>query len=58
MRQAGGLTAEDIDRGFGQPLEQLGVSLTFGECLACLEGVFLCSLCAQSIRLKLVSCWL
>jgi hypothetical protein len=30
MRQAGGLTAEDIDRGFGQPLEQMGVSLTFG----------------------------
>jgi len=33
MRQAGGLTGEDIDRGMGQPLEQLGVSLTFGECL-------------------------
>lgn len=33
MRQAGGLTGEDIDRGMGQPLEQLGVSLTFGECV-------------------------
>lgn len=32
LRQTGGLTGEDIDRGIGQPLEQLGVSLTFGEC--------------------------
>lgn len=32
MRQAGGLTGDDIDRGIGQPLEQHGVSLTFGGC--------------------------
>lgn len=32
LRQAGGLTGEDIERGIGQPLEQLGVALTFGEC--------------------------
>jgi hypothetical protein len=31
LRQSGGLTGEDIDKGIGQPLEQLGVSLTFGE---------------------------
>lgn len=36
LRQAGGLTGQDIDRGIGQPLEQLGVSLTFGECSVCL----------------------
>jgi hypothetical protein len=30
LRQTGGLTGEDIDRGIGQPLEQLGVALTFG----------------------------
>lgn len=37
MRQAGGLTGEDIDRGIGQPLEQLGVSLTFGALRSCAD---------------------
>ncbi|KAF6253188.1 hypothetical protein COO60DRAFT_1463300 [Scenedesmus sp. NREL 46B-D3] len=30
LRQGSNLTAEDIDRGNGQPMEQLGVALTFG----------------------------
>jgi hypothetical protein len=33
LRQGSNLTAEDIERGKGQPMEQLGVALTFGECL-------------------------
>jgi hypothetical protein len=31
LRQGSNLTAEDIERGKGQPMEQLGVALTFGE---------------------------
>jgi hypothetical protein len=30
QRQGSNLTAEDIERGKGQPMEQLGVALTFG----------------------------
>ena len=53
MRQAGGLTGEDIDRGMGQPLEQLGVSLTFGVFCICTSHVLhfppvACSCCSLS----------
>jgi hypothetical protein len=37
LRQGSNLTAEDIERGKGQPMEQLGVALTFGKpCLRAL----------------------
>jgi hypothetical protein len=51
LRQTGGLTGEDIDRGIGQPLEQLGVSLTFGECLLCTTCAFVKSAaaCVQAV---------
>lgn len=33
VQHASGLTGEDIERGRGHPLEQLGLALTFGELL-------------------------
>lgn len=36
LRQGSNLTAEDIDRGNGQPMEQLGVALTFGKHCSCI----------------------
>lgn len=49
LRQAGGLTGEDVERGMGQPLEQLGLALTFGRSSAFLVCVIMAN---QQSRLK------
>lgn len=48
LRQGSNLTAEDIEKGKGQPMEQLGVALTFGEPI-CASDCAVVQQCSQQV---------